>query len=349
MQTKQLLDICSVLTSVIKVNPIKPITELVEFYAKDGIMHIGMTDGLMRIVATSPTDADMPNVVVNAARLCNLLKYTTKNELTLKYMGDHVLFRGNGKYKLGIVLDESGNEIQLRLSMPKLAENPTTGNPADYQMLLKRNKITLATDDSMIMLQRYGYIDGLVVTTNSLVVGATKMDAMCYEQMYAVLVYQLAQLPDTFTWSVSQQGLRIHCNNFELFSMISAPTDFPFPIVSTVLHSDIDCKISVEQKDFVDAVKRLTLFKDSIGTPALFISVMQNKFMVSNLSAQEDVPCTIDKLNEEIHMKFNADTVLNIVKKMEKETLVCEINSMFMKFTDSIGSYIIGRLEDEQN
>lgn len=349
MQTKQLLDVCSVLTSVIKVNPIKPITELVEFYAKDGIMHIGMTDGLMRIVATLPADADMPNAVVNAARFCNLLKYTTKDEVVLKYMGDHVLFKGNGKYKLGIVLDESGNEIQLRLAMPEIDEKPSTGNPADYQTLLKRNKITLATDDSMVMLQRYGYIDGMVITTNSLVVGATKMDAMCYEQMYAVLVYQLAQLPDVFTWSVSKQGLRVHCNNFELFTMISAPTDFPFPIVSTVLHSPIDCKLFVEQKDFVDAVKRLTLFKASVGTPELFISVMPSKFMISNLSAQEDVSCTIDKLSEEVHMKFNAETVLNIVKKMEKETLVCELNSMFIKFTDSIGSYIIGRLEDEQS
>lgn len=348
MQTKQWLDICTVLTSVIKINPIKPITELVEFYAKDGVLHIGMTDGLMRIVTTIPVDMEIPNTVVNASKLYNLLKYTTKQEFTLSHEGDHVLFTGNGKYKLGIVLDESGNEIQLRLNMPDMSNEVNTSNPKDYQLLLKRNKLALATDDSMIMLQRYGYVGDSVITSNSLVMCSTKMEKMCYEQMYSALVQQLAQLPDTFTWSATKQGLRIHCGSFELFSVISCPNDFPFPAVNSVLAMELMCRISVSQKDFSSALKRLVLFKDTIGTAVLFISVLPNKFMISNTSVQEDVPCTIESLKEEIHIKFNADTVLNIIKKMENETLVCELNNVFIKLTDSLGSYIIGRLEDEE-
>lgn len=348
MQTKQWLDICTVLTSVIKVNPIKPITELVEFYAKDGVLHIGMTDGLMRIVTTMPIDMEIPNTVVNASKLYNLLKYTTKQEFTLSHKGDHILFTGNGKYKLGIVLDESGNEIQLRLNMPDMSNEVSTSDPKDYQLLLKRNKLALATDDSMIMLQRYGYVGDSVITSNSQVMCITKMEKMCYDQMYSALVQQLAQLPDVFTWSATKHGLRIRCGDFELFSVISCPDDFPFPAVNSVLAMKSKCRISVSQKDFSDALKRLTLFKDTIGTAVLFISVMPNKFMISNLSVQEDVPCTIESLQEEIHMKFNADTVLNIIKKMENDNLLCELNDVFIKLTDSLGSFIIGRLEDEE-
>lgn len=347
MQTKQWLDICTVLTSVIKVNPIKPITELVEFFAKDGVLHIGMTDGLMRIVTTMPVDMEIPNTVVNAGKLHSLLKYTTKQEFTLSHEGDHILFTGNGKYKLGIVLDESGNEIRLRLDMPDMSDEVSTSNPKDYQLLLKRNKLALATDDSMAMLQRYGYVGDSVVTSNSLVMCSTKMEKMCYEQMYSALVQQLAQLPDIFTWSATKQGLRIRCGDFELFSVISCPNDFPFPAINSVLAMKLTCRLSVTQKVFGEALKRLVLFKDTIGTAVLFVSVLPNKFMISNTSVQEDVPCTIESLKEEIHIKFNADTVLNIIKKMENETLVCEFNSAFIKLTDSLGSYIIGRLEDE--
>ena len=348
MQTKELLDICTVLTSVVKLNPVKPLTELCEFYAVDGIFHIGMTDGIIRVVATLPTDIEIPNAVINIRRLQELLKLTSKSEISLTHKGDYISFKGNGRYKLNIMLDECGNDIHIKLKMPELPSEYTIGLPSDYKKMLDRNKITLAEDSAMPMLQRYGCINGKVVTTNSETISATTINGMCYEQMFSALVTQLAQLPDEFKWAKINGGLRISCQNFELYSMIGCPDDFPIPVVTTVLNADTTCKLKVNQSDLLDALKRLAVFKSAVGTTPLFVSVFPKRLMVSNTSAQEDIPCEIEKYTNEVHMKFKLNVVLNILKKMEKSELICELNDMFIKITDSIGSYIIGRFEDDE-
>lgn len=349
MNTQEMYRVCNLFSEIIKVNPLKPITDLVEMYARDGVLHIGATDGIMRVVATLPCDCELPNVVVTLSKLTKLLRLTHVPEVVLTDKESYLQFRGEGVYKIPKIFEEDGTKIALRLRMPEQAEDATVFSVEELRHAIKRNNVTLYVGDSTPILARYYNYKNNIITTNAMSLGIS-YGKLPLTEMYPVLVEQLAALPSDFTFGVVNGGYRISCENLELFTLIGSPNDFPFASLKNLLDFDSICPntIQINKSELSDALKRVELFKSLIEPiPSVYLQISGQKLSFVSDKVHESLSFEGD-IDEkvEIEIKFNLSVLMSLIRKTEPDgALTFGIGEKVIYLKDELGVYMLAGMD----
>ena len=138
VKTKDLLLALKLLTSVIKPNKLKPVTELIEF--KDSYLY--MTDNISSMSYKLNCDEAMPACVINATKLKDLLNLTTKEYVEFIYKDEYVLMKSNGRYKLSIV-----DNLSLGIKFPFVDEYNSI-DTSSYNKLMDRCKYSFLSSSA---------------------------------------------------------------------------------------------------------------------------------------------------------------------------------------------------------
>ena len=352
MKTSELKEVCSVFTGVIKNDKIRPITDLVEIYAKDGIAHIGSTDNRTTIIATLEETNDIENAVVSLSSLNKLIKLTTKGTVTMRRKNNYVEFVGNGKYKMPIQLDEMGNEISLPLSIPEMG-NFVTYNVADWKKLQERNSIGLFTGDDHNEFKLYHVEDNFVVTSDSVIFAKTNNMTLPNGDLQSFIVDQLSCFNNRdMKLSNANDGYRISIDNFELYMVNKLYYKFPVDLVTPFLvnpsQNDMFCGSFVVRAKYIkDAVRRQNIFKNPFSVPSIVFSIVDSKIYIKN---KED--SVIEELEEVHDINFNisldvtvaTSIFLEVIKNMDENVCV-HIGERAICLEDAQGFYIIAAME----
>lgn len=340
MQTKEFLKAIDMIHSLIVYNPIKPMTGLVEFYAKDGIMKIGGTDGLTTVVANIACEEDIENAVVSLSTLLKLVKLTSKENITIKNMGKYIEFRGNGKYKIPIQVEADGSVIQLPLSMKKI-EDGKEYDPKEFERAVKRNKVAIYDGDDHEEFALYHNKDGTLITTNSAILSITNNMELPIGDIKPFIIESLSKLDDKITMG----DYRASCDNFEIHFNNKVWNSFPIDMVEPFLTVELGKSITLDKKELLNTIKRQSVFRNPFEEPSIKFNIENNELWLKNTqgTSEEKIDVTLEMSDRSAVVK--TDYVLGVLKNMENE-LNLYLEDNFICIEDSVGKYIISVMEE---
>ena len=341
MLQKDLKKICEVFASIIKNNPIRPITDLVEIFTKDGVIYFGSTDNITIIKAKEEdTKSNIDRAVISLSRLQKLVKLTTVEEVILTQKDNYVEFKGNGKYKLPIQVDESGGSIILPLVYPAV-ECERGIKIEDVQKAYNRSKIAITSDYNELNVI---YItEDSIVATNSIVVAKTKMEGkLGLEMIKPYALQQLSSLPADMKVGLKGNNICAISDKFLVYIQ-NYPEQFPIDgvkpfLVSPSANEMYKTRFKVSKKVLIDAIKRQDLFKGLFDVPVVSLAAGE-KLTISNnqqtsyeeIDIEKTSPCKIEVVTERL---------LGILKNMQDEIEIF-LNSSSMGLEDEYGHYIL--------
>lgn len=352
MKTKELKKICSTIRGIIKSNKIRPITDFVEIYSKDGIAHLGATDNRTTIVATLENENDIDNVVISLPDLYKLVKLTTKEDIVLTNKGRYVEFKGNGKYKIPIQTDEMGNDLYLPLEMPEMGDI-VEYDSKDFQLAQERNKIGLFAGDSHDEFKLYYHRDYDLITCDSIVVACTNIANLPSGDVQPFVIDQLATLEGVMKFSEVDGGYRISYNNYEIYMVNKLYSTFPIKLVEPFLVGDdtdrFPIKVTVDKEPLLAAINRQDIFRTPYDTPSIIFDMDYKGITLRNKNNTVEEPLElIDQNNlNPIVNRFSTSILVNILKNM-KSPIDLYIGNHIMRITDTQGFYVIAGMTEEK-
>lgn len=347
MLTAQLRYVCEVFSNIIKENKLRPITDFLEIYSKDGVVHLGMTDKTTTITTTFIGDEDIEKVVVSLKDLYKLLKLTITDTITLVNKGKYVEIKADGKYKLPIQVDEMGNDISLYLEMPKMQE-VTKYNDEDFKTVLSRNKVGLYTGDAHKEFTLYYNTGSEVVTSDSIVVACTKNLFLPPKNIPAFVIEQLASFSNTIEFSRVDGGYRIYCNGFDIYIVNNIEEEFPIDMVHPFIDESnfnqmFPVRLEIDKTLLVNSIKRQYIFKNVYEIPTVMFEVSKEIILKNRKETAEEVLATV---NSPVTMCIEVDTkiILDALKNMGKDISLW-LGQSAICLQDDIGFYVISVIE----
>lgn len=345
MKTALLKKTLSMFRDIIKYNNIRALTDLVEMYSKDGILHIGSTDNTVTIVATIPNENEFDNCIVSMNFLNNLVKLTTSEDIVLSVITKirkkdtirYLEFKGDGKYKIPIQTDENGDDFYLPLFFPPHGEVISSDS---FEFIIKRNGFSLL--DSEDSLNIYHFEKNRVITSDSFIVSCTKSQNLFSKDIPAHVVGVLSKIPSYFKLSFVEDGLRATYENCEIFIQYKNNDVFPIEMVEPFLEDmDYIASFTVTKKDFIQVLKRQNLFKLAFENPTVVIDFGTNVVIKNKQeSTEEELTVTNYKHDKHMSIMFNTDVLLEVLKNMDN-TIDFFFTEEVTKLVDSNGFYVI--------
>lgn len=347
MKTTILKKTLATFREIIKYNNIRAITDLVEMYSSEGVLHIGSTDNHTTIIATIPNENDFDNCIVSLNFLNNLVKLTTTEDIKLSVITkvrkkDSVRFlefKGNGKYNIPIQTDENGEDFFLPLFSPPHGDMISIVKH-DIEHIVKRNGFSIL--DSEDSLNLYHFEEGRVITSDSFVVSCTKNQNLFSKDIPSHVMQVLNSVPSDFELSFVEDGIRVTCENCEIFIQYKQEEIFPIDMINPFLGDmDFIASFTVDKKELMQALKRQNLFKLAYENPTVVLNfgacvTLKNK----QESTQEELVITNYKHDKHIDITFNTDVLLEVLKNMDN-IVDFFLTEDVAKLVDNNGFYVI--------
>lgn len=340
MQTKEFLKAIDTIHSLIAYNPIKPMTGLVEFYAKDGKMKLGGTDGLTTVVVKIDCEEEVDNAVVSLTTILKLVKLTSTESISIKNMGKYVEFTGNGKYKIPIQVEADGSALQLPLSMKPMLDGKIY-SVDEFEKAVKRNKVAVYSGDDHEEFALYHNRDGMLVTTNSAILAITNGVDLPAGDIKPFIIESLSKLDG----ELLMNEYRVSCGNVEIQFNNKVWNSFPVDMVKSFLDIEFISPIDVDKKILLNTIKRQSIFRNPFEEPSIKFCVENNELWIKNTqgTSEEKLDICVEVENKVAVVK--TDYVLGVLKNMENE-LSLYIEDDFICIEDSVGRYIISVMEE---
>lgn len=348
LKTKALQDVLGTLTNMIKYVNIKPITNLVEIYCKDNECKIGATDNITKIIGTiHNVEEPIDNFVVNLQDLYKLVKLTTKEEIEIKKEKDHIVFKGNGKYKIPIQFDEVGNEIKLPLPLVKFTDEVQLFQLEYAQKVQKFQEFALCKDINHSELCKYGTIDNQVVATDSLIMSVSKY-LLPMEETNALVINQICKLPfPIMSYCVSNSILRFENTSDDITYngqiYMEQYKEFPVNMIAPILGADMyKTEINIETKELENILKRLNIFESTFDIPVVYFE--DNKIYNKDKTIEEIISGEV-KQKGDVNVVIKIEQLLNVLRRMDAQvTLYLGTNAI--KVADQEKYYIISAMAE---
>ena len=285
----------------------RPLTDVCEIYAEDGILHIGYTDKKISVVETYPCATNIDNCLVG------LTEFKSYKWDSIDETDNSLILRGIGEFTVP--------KIPYR-ELPIYIPQGVTATEVNAKNIFKRHK-NFSSDG----LNAFLVTDKYIVSTDS--------DAICctYQNSFSCGIYDidvfrvLGELNPTF-FAKTRDGYYIESDNTKVF-IKSTPIDYPehliLPLLTQPTRSDIIITIKVfkELVKYFNACNEITFKQGSLSSANIDIP-LNNEF--SNI-------CTVDR-----------KTLTRILTRM-KGMIHVEVNETNVKLSDELGFYIIGGMK----
>lgn len=341
--------ICNVIRNVIKLEPLRPITDLVELYASNGVLHVGATDGSTRIVGTLDCDVEFDNIVVSLSKLTKLINLTTKDKISFKVVDGYLQFKGNGNYKIPEQLNENGGKICLKLSMPEFDAEPIEVDIDGLNTAIGRNSLSLYNGDTQPYLKRYCHKDGHIITTDCATMCVSK-GTLPLDEMYPKMVQQLACMPDTFKFLDTGSGYRVECGNIKMFMLLEKATGFPMNIIDPFLEltTTVENKVVIDKNEVLGLIKRAELFNSTLeDIPSVFFTASDDTVTVHSNDGSFCETLNADSVNvSDFSMRFSLKYLGNFLRKVNGK-LTLYFGDKLMVIEDELGYYVLSMLGEK--
>lgn len=329
------------LTSIIKVDKIKPVTELLEISGNI----IKMTDNISSVAYQLDYEDNLlsNNCVVSAVKLKTLVGFSKREHIELLFTDDYLIIKADGKYKLPIITD-NGQLLSLDIKFPDVSIlSYKTVNIDAYKTLKNRCKCSLLSSSSQD-LYRYYFFNNKALTTNSETIAIVNDVPCIVQEMYPMQVNDLSLLSGDIKFVVSEKYCFYFNDVFQYLTINTQQGLFPVDIVLGIVNQSVslDNQILLERNILQSALKRLQAIDNDIFSTNVFTLTIQDGCAIikSNKGlAEEKLEC-ISVKGRSGFIILSVECVYNIVSLCSK-TINISFTSDILYIEDDIGRYII--------
>lgn len=285
----------------------RPLTDVCEIYAEDGVLHIGYTDKKISVVETYPCVTNIDNCIVG------LTEFKSYKWDSIDETDNSLILRGIGEFTVP--------KIPYR-ELPIYIPQGVTATEVNAKNIFKRHKNFFADG-----LNAFLVTDKYIVSTDSDAICCTYQDSFS-SGIYDIDVFRvLGELNPTF-FAKTRDGYYIESDNTKVFIKLT-PIDYPehliLPLLTQPTRSDIIITIKVfkELVKYFNACNEITFKQGSLS------------------SANIDIPLDCDFIHS---CKINRKVLSRVICRMRGNIMI-EVNDDCVKLSDGFGFYIIGGIK----
>lgn len=337
MKTSEIKTALKLLTSVIKPNKLKPITELLEI--RDNSLY--MTDNFSAM--SYQLSSEIPSCVINATKLKELLNLTTKEDVEFVFKNDHLLMKANGKYKLTIV-----DNVDLGIQFPNVSEYQSI-DVSSYGKLMDRCKYSFLSSSAQDLF-RYYFYNGKALATNSENISVVYDIPMVESELYPMIVEDLAKFNCKLNYVISDKGYYFFNSTIQYMTLRTKQGQFPSEMVSKV--AELPCPsnyINIERNSLQSALKRLQTADSNIfDTPIFSLTLKGNNATIISEKhiAEETLECEDCAGNCTVILPIEG--TLKLLKLCEP-SIKLSFNTAMLFIEDSVGRFILSAMNPEED
>lgn len=245
-------------------NKLIPLTELIGIQLKDGKLKLYSTDMTNFLTVTvDKVSGEDTNICVEAEKFTKLVSKITSSEIELNINEDYLVVKGNGVYKLPIIMDEEGivefpqnKEIVINSGEVKL-----TSVLSAYNI----NKNALAKTLEQPCLTGY-YCGEKVISTDSVVITFNNFSMFGKDFEPMLISPQMMYLltlnnEENIKFGVDGESLVFSTDNIEIRGpKLSGIEDYPIEPINKYLDVNFESKCKISKQLVLDVLDRLSLF-----------------------------------------------------------------------------------------
>ena len=245
-------------------NKLIPLTELIGIQLKDGKLKLYSTDMTNFLTVTvDKVSGEDTNICVEAEKFTKLVSKITSSEIEMDINEDSLVVKGNGVYKLPIIMDEEGivefpqnKEIVINSGEVKLTSVLSAYN-------INRNALAKTLEQPYLT----GYYCGeKVISTDSIVITFNNFSMFGKDFEPLLISPQMMYLltlnnEEDIKFGVDGDNLVFSTSNIEIRGpKLSGIEDYPIDAINEYLNVNFESKCKISKQLVLDVLDRLSLF-----------------------------------------------------------------------------------------
>lgn len=289
IETKNLQKLVGRVAKGVGNNPLLPLTSLIQIKCGEGLLSLETFDGFNYITSSEKADGSDEFVsVVAASTFIGLVNKSSSKEIEISNAGSHIAFKGNGNYKLEIVMDNGAP-----LAFP---EHPNFEGAENYEVSLatllksiEANEPSAAKVDDIPFLKGCYFGDSIVTTNNSVVcsVGETLVADKPMLFMYQTLrllpalsgekvSLKVSQTEDGPTFAISDASTTIYGHFLE------GVEKYPVAALKNLLGLRLS-GVAINVDEALAALDRINIFASQYEIRAIKLHFEEGAITISNV------------------------------------------------------------------
>ena len=319
----------------------------------DGELYLNTTDGEINFSVSDSCLADDMDVTVDADLFAKLISKITSETVDMYTEGNTLVIKGNGKYTLEIVPDETGNALSFPDKFP--LDTTEIGRISAVDIVAINTTVGASLDDNAGSVYSNYYVGDVVASTDRIMMCVFNLPV--FDEPYSIR----RKFIDLMTMSgadvvISKSGdtLMAESDISEKCS-IRVCTKIPdniseFKIDGVKKYVDMEVKsfCRVRKAQLLELLDRMSLFVTKFDDGAIRLHFIQDCIEVSSLASSgiETVDIIESKDAQDMEIKINIERLRNQLKSYNSDTVDIYYGSdMCIKLVDGSITQLIALIK----
>jgi DNA polymerase III sliding clamp (beta) subunit (PCNA family) len=338
-------------------NKMIPRTSLLVISLKDNVLTLMTTDSTNYLyVIENNVDGDDFYVVVPVEQFSKLISKLTCENVTLELHDSELEVVGNGKYKIELQLDETGEPAHLTSPLDTFSSDSVEYEIAleTIKTILNTLKPALAGTSEFPCYMGY-YVGNKVIATDTYKI--CSLDSKLFDSPI-LISSELMNLLDVITdktvkISIKDNVIVIKSNDCIVYGILmEGIDDYAIDAINGLLDTEIDSMCKLPKNTLLQLIDRLALFVGTYDKNGIYLTFTENALEVSSKSSNGIE--TIDYIESDNFTEFTCCVDIEMLRALVKantgETIELHYgNPICLKLTDDKITQIIALLEDDRS
>lgn len=248
-----------------------PKTNIVGLSFKDNTLTLTTTDNVNTVVIKDNSVTNItPNELVgywavNSDLLSKLVSKTTANIITLEDKGNELLFVGNGKYSLPLIVDSEANPLVIDTTeLDNTIFNSNVSVPTTQLKAINfYNKPSVAKTIETPYLAGYFFDTDCVITFNMVTACVNNLHVVDNKLLLPSSFVDLFNILDDESTTLSTQNsvVKVVSGNITIYSTLLENIDkFPSNALKKIIKEEFPAECKISKDELFKALDRISLF-----------------------------------------------------------------------------------------
>lgn len=308
-------------------------TNLFDIYYNDGRISITTTDSANYLTVYGNAEADEKmQFCVLLDKFSKLVSKTSTEKIKLELKDDHLLFVGNGSYKIPFMLDVDGSMV--RMPIHKISDVSSTGEieTSVIRDIVMHNKPSLSVnkDDAKMYLTGYLCVKDCVMSSDEINLCQNNVTTIMDKAIIPANVFDILSTSksDKITYNLGDNEVEFICSDMKLYcSFINGIEKYPEAVCRRIMDDPMPSKCTVSRTLILNTLNRIALFIDAKQRNVVRLTFTKDGIALATID--NDAVETIEYQGSE---NFNDFTCLADVDHLRSILLSYDVESIDIEY-----------------
>lgn len=318
VKTEELLRLLNIVGKGAGNNKLIPITQVIGIKLENSVLTLASTDSFNYLYTNTKLEETQENinVCVNSDLLSKLVAKFTCESVILDLKDKYLLVKGNGEYKLDLLLDDEGKPYQFPVkTCPEESEKQEL--ELDKFVAMKNyGEKSLAQTMEEPDLIAYFVNDKYAITTDRNIMTVIDKDftkvPLTLRSKFVELLVLMKNKINLSTWtnkSTNELNLYVTDGEIQIFSKVNGNvSDYPYEAIKNLVDkSEFDLSGKINVKELLAILDRISLFVTPYDSNVIEINIEKGKLYISSIKYTGVEVINLESPSSDIHWKGRID------------------------------------------